>query len=524
MNNGMHRTLLRQLRRTIGLEREDALPGLLAAAREVAGRSELPPEVARLLDGMGELLERVNANYEQFDRDLDLRTRSLELSTEELSAANEKLREDLASRNRAIRSLRETVAGMRRDQPGATPGEDSDDLESLSAMVAAQALQLDRQHSELQQQKAALDEHAIVSITDLEGRITYANDRFCRISGHTRDELLGQTHRIIASGVHPRGFFDDMWAAIAGGKVWHGHACNRAKDGRLYWVDSTIMPFLGPDGRPERYIAISTDISATKALEAQLMEQLHFSETLFEAVPIPVYLKSRQGRYIRFNRAFEQLFGLKREDWLGKTVFDLLDSEDAAEQHLQDRALLSGAVPEQSYSARLRLRGGSERTIIYHKVGLTRPDGTVSALLGALSDVTALKTAEDELSRAKDAAEQANRAKSDFLAKMSHEIRTPMNGIIGMTELVLDSSLSDEQRSYLDIVKSASEALLALINDILDFSKIEAGQLEIRSVVFDPRQVLRDPLNMLGRRASEKGLALTTDISPDVPAEMTGDP
>jgi len=525
----LDKTLLRQVRRYLGLDGEEQLREALHAARDAAHSRDLPERLRSLLSGLDVLLERISVTYEQHDRDLALRSRSLDISSQELTAANNRLQSALSDRDSAITRLRRTAHELQIEagfEPPTNPFENLEDLieiisglvqyrhESLKAIRAAQ--------NALENQKFALDQHSIVSITDRTGTITYANDKFCEISGYSRDELEGANHRIIKSDLHPPEFFREMWDCISSGKVWHGELQNRAKDGRLYWVSATIVPFVDDSGEPYQYVAIRTDITTRRQALERLGEQLHFNQELVEAIPLPVYVKDEARRYRVLNKAFEQFFGIRREDFLGKTAFELLTDEGAAIHDQRDRELLQ-AVSRQDYEAQIPNRNGSVRDGIYHKATLTRPDGSISGIVGTISDITERKAMEHATLLAKESAEVSNRAKSDFLANMSHEIRTPMNGIMGMIDLVLDSPLNAEQRELLGIARSSANGLLAIVNEVLDFSRIEAGKVGLEISDYNLHGLLETVTKLMQPGAAGKGLGLRCEIAGNLPRDVSGD-
>ena len=288
----MHPLLARQLRRLLDAPAADNPAAACDQLRLFLESHQAPAHLQHLGRGLGEFLTRVEGAYTQLDRDLSLRTRSLKLSSEELLATNDALRGTLEAREAAIAQLQSLAERLRHTLPDATETQD-DAADSLTGLVALISHLIERQeahqaellalHTDLANQKFALDQHAIVSITDLDGTITYANDRFCEIAGYSREEILGANHRLIRSNYHPPAFFADLWGTIKAGKVWRGEVKNRKKNGDDYWVSATIVPLTDANGQPSQYIALRTDITERKQAERELEQAKSLAEAASQA-------------------------------------------------------------------------------------------------------------------------------------------------------------------------------------------------------------------------------------------------
>ena len=376
-----------------------------------------------------------------------------------------------------------------------------------------------------------LNQHAIVSATDVHGTITYVNDLFCEINGMAPHQLLGKNHRIIASGIHPRAFYTGMWEAISQGHTWHGEICNRSPvTGQAYWVAATIVPFLDANGLPKEYISVRTDITKRKKLEQELAHERSFLESITANLGKGVMVLDREERCTFLNPEAERLLGwtlaqLKGQPLHGQMYF--CASQPEGEDAPACPVCLCYALQEcVSFDMQ-------DNLVLVHKERGPFPaamtvlplfeDGVLRGCMAVFYDITQHKRHEAELRQAKEQAEQASQARSSFLANMSHEIRTPLNAILGFTEALLDTPLNPQQQRQLTTVRQSGRTLLGLLNDILDTAKLEKGALQLEVRDFSLRQLCQQLVDMLSLEAGKKALSLHLDYPPEEPEFFQGD-
>ena len=345
------------------------------------------------------------------------------------------------------------------------------------------------------------------------------NRQACQSLGYTRDELVGMTPLDFDPDVTPA-MLEEFERRLDAGEMLVFESRHRRKDGSVFPVEVRGQPFW--EGGRRLTVALARDITEHKQAEEALRESERRFRTLAEALPHMVWTAEPDGATDYYNARTTEYTGLTLEQLRGWGWRSTIHPEDLPRcLELWTRSIATGEPYEIEF--RVRRADGAFRWHLARALALRDDSGRITKWFGSCIDIDDQKRAQEALREAKEAAEAANRAKDEFLANVSHEIRTPMNAILGMTELVLDTPLTEDQRQCLKTVKSAADNLLGLMNDLLDFSKIEAGKLELDPADFSLRAAVGDTLRALAVRAHKKGLELIYDVQPDVPDALVGD-
>lgn len=394
----------------------------------------------------------------------------------------------------------------------------------------------------LAEEKAELSEHKykgliensalMVLTTNMEGNFTFLSGKCKDLTGFTAEDLIGESYLTLVEESWKPEVQNFYQAQVEKGTFETVMELPiRSKNGELRWIEQSVV-LLQEGEKPIGFQSIAKDITERKFAERLLADaeqrikakQEEYQEQLqaiLDNMPMFIYLKDLDGRFMMVNRRFHQTFGTTDEQVIGKHNLNVHKTEEGAKkfEEADEKVKLIGKPVEVEDTV---MTTEGERTILIIKFPLYNKASELYAISAVGKDITEVTRYQRQLINARQRAEKAERLQEEFLANMSHEIRTPMNGIIGMTNLLETTTLNSEQRDYLHMIKESSGILLNLINDILDLSKIKSGRMSVENTDYNLYQTIDSIMAPFKLKAKEKGVQVSK-IFQDVPQYITGD-